>query len=89
MTQTSRTVCKMQRLLLDSNQIGDTGTQAFSTALAFYDGYRSARLPANLLQASSRGSSEAGQRVWRAARRGFWRGVGEGFGEVCGGRGVW
>lgn len=23
---------------------------AFSTALAFYDGYRSARLPANLLQ---------------------------------------
>ena len=24
---------------------------AFSTALAFYDGYRSARLPANLLQA--------------------------------------
>lgn len=26
-------------------------TPAFSTALAFYDGYRSARLPANLLQA--------------------------------------
>ena len=25
-------------------------TPAFSTALAFYDGYRSARLPANLLQ---------------------------------------
>ena len=24
---------------------------AFSTALAFYDGYRTARLPANLLQA--------------------------------------
>jgi 6-phosphogluconate dehydrogenase len=24
---------------------------AYSTALAFYDGYRSARLPANLLQA--------------------------------------
>ena len=28
-------------------------TPAFSTALAFYDGYRSARLPANLLQVSS------------------------------------
>lgn len=27
-------------------------TPAFSTALAFYDGYRSARLPANLLQVS-------------------------------------
>ena len=26
-------------------------TPAFSTALAFYDGYRTARLPANLLQA--------------------------------------
>ena len=26
-------------------------TPAFSTALAFFDGYRSARLPANLLQA--------------------------------------
>ena len=26
-------------------------TPAFSTALAYYDGYRSARLPANLLQA--------------------------------------
>jgi len=26
-------------------------TPAFSTALAFYDGYRSARLPANLIQA--------------------------------------
>jgi 6-phosphogluconate dehydrogenase len=26
-------------------------TPAFSTALAFYDGYRAARLPANLLQA--------------------------------------
>ena len=25
-------------------------TPAFSTALAFFDGYRSARLPANLLQ---------------------------------------
>lgn len=25
-------------------------TPAFSTALAFYDGYRCARLPANLLQ---------------------------------------
>ena len=28
-------------------------TPAFSTALAFYDGYRSARLPANLLQVSA------------------------------------
>ena len=27
-------------------------TPAFSTALAFFDGYRSARLPANLLQVS-------------------------------------
>ncbi|HEY3738800.1 MAG TPA: NADP-dependent phosphogluconate dehydrogenase, partial [Bryobacteraceae bacterium] len=26
-------------------------TPAFSTALAFFDGYRTARLPANLLQA--------------------------------------
>ncbi|MCK5193534.1 MAG: NADP-dependent phosphogluconate dehydrogenase, partial [Desulfobulbaceae bacterium] len=26
-------------------------TPAFSSALAYYDGYRSARLPANLLQA--------------------------------------
>jgi 6-phosphogluconate dehydrogenase len=26
-------------------------TPAFATALAFYDGYRTARLPANLLQA--------------------------------------
>jgi 6-phosphogluconate dehydrogenase len=26
-------------------------TPAFSTALAFYDGYRSSRLPANLIQA--------------------------------------
>ncbi len=26
-------------------------TPAFSTALSFYDGYRTARLPANLLQA--------------------------------------
>jgi len=26
-------------------------TPCFSTALAFYDGYRSARLPANLIQA--------------------------------------
>jgi 6-phosphogluconate dehydrogenase len=26
-------------------------TPAFSTALAFYDGFRTARLPANLLQA--------------------------------------
>ena len=28
-----------------------TPTPAFSTALAFYDGYRCKRLPANLLQA--------------------------------------
>ena len=30
---------------------GGVPTPAFSTALSFYDGYRTARLPANLLQA--------------------------------------
>jgi 6-phosphogluconate dehydrogenase len=36
--------------LIDAISLG-IPTPAFSTALAFYDGYRSARLPANLLQA--------------------------------------
>jgi 6-phosphogluconate dehydrogenase len=39
-----------RRTLVASIQAG-VPTPAFATALAFYDGYRSERLPANLLQA--------------------------------------
>ena len=40
------------RLLGASGQLGyGIPTPAFSSALAYFDGYRSARLPANLLQA--------------------------------------
>ncbi len=39
-----------RRALVDAIQLG-IPTPAFSTALAFFDGYRSERLPANLLQA--------------------------------------
>jgi 6-phosphogluconate dehydrogenase len=39
-----------RRALIQAIEIG-VPTPAFSTALAFYDGYRSERLPANLLQA--------------------------------------
>ncbi len=39
-----------RRVVSQAVQIG-IPTPAFSTALAFYDGYRHARLPANLLQA--------------------------------------
>ena len=39
-----------RQALINAIQLG-VPTPAFSTALAFYDGYRSARLPANLLQA--------------------------------------
>jgi 6-phosphogluconate dehydrogenase len=39
-----------RRAVIAGIQLG-VPTPAFSTALAFYDGYRSARLPANLLQA--------------------------------------
>jgi 6-phosphogluconate dehydrogenase len=39
-----------QRLVITATQRG-IPVPAFSTALAYYDGYRSARLPANLLQA--------------------------------------
>src|ERR1051325_2658847 len=39
-----------RRALVQAIQLG-APTPAFSTALAFYDGYRSERLPANLLQA--------------------------------------
>jgi 6-phosphogluconate dehydrogenase len=39
-----------RRALVQAIQYG-VPTPAFSTALAFYDGYRTARLPANLLQA--------------------------------------
>jgi len=39
-----------RRAIVQAVQFG-VPTPAFSTALAFYDGYRTARLPANLLQA--------------------------------------
>jgi 6-phosphogluconate dehydrogenase len=39
-----------RRALVQAIQLG-APTPAFSTALSFYDGYRTARLPANLLQA--------------------------------------
>ena len=39
-----------RRAIIQAIQFG-VPTPAFSTALSFYDGYRSARLPANLLQA--------------------------------------
>ena len=39
-----------RKALIHAIEIG-VPTPAFSTALAFYDGYRTARLPANLLQA--------------------------------------
>ncbi len=39
-----------RKALINSIELG-VPTPAFSAALAFYDGYRSARLPANLLQA--------------------------------------
>ena len=39
-----------RRALIHAIELG-VPTPAFSTALAFYDGYRAARLPANLLQA--------------------------------------
>jgi 6-phosphogluconate dehydrogenase len=39
-----------RQALINAIQLG-VPTPAFSTALAFYDGYRTARLPANLLQA--------------------------------------
>ena len=39
-----------RRAIVQAIQLG-APTPAFSTALSFYDGYRSARLPANLLQA--------------------------------------
>ena len=39
-----------RKALIHAIQLG-VPTPAFSTALAFYDGYRTARLPANLLQA--------------------------------------
>ena len=39
-----------RRALIHAIQFG-VPTPAFSTALSFYDGYRTARLPANLLQA--------------------------------------
>ena len=39
-----------RRAIVQAIEIG-VPTPAFSTALAFYDGYRTARLPANLLQA--------------------------------------
>lgn len=39
------------RQVVASSAVWGIPTPAFSTALSFYDGYRSARLPANLLQA--------------------------------------
>ncbi len=39
-----------RKALVNAIELG-VATPAFSTALAFYDGYRAARLPANLLQA--------------------------------------
>jgi 6-phosphogluconate dehydrogenase len=39
-----------RKALIHAIELG-VPTPAFSTALAFYDGYRTARLPANLLQA--------------------------------------
>jgi 6-phosphogluconate dehydrogenase len=41
---------KWRKALIAAIELG-VPTPAFSTALAFYDGYRTARLPANLLQA--------------------------------------
>ena len=50
----SSTILKYQsawrRAVVDAINFG-VPTPAFSTALAFFDGYRTARLPANLLQA--------------------------------------
>ena len=40
-------------------------TPCFSTALAFYDGYRSARLPANLIQVRSNILSEKLLRLYK------------------------
>ncbi len=40
----------LRRVLVKSAELG-VPTPCFSTALSFYDGYRTARLPANLLQA--------------------------------------
>ena len=39
-----------RKVVANAVQLG-VPTPCFSTALAFYDGYRSARLPANLIQA--------------------------------------
>jgi len=41
------------RRVVSTAALAGVPTPAFSTALAFYDGYRSARLPANLLQVSN------------------------------------
>lgn len=44
------------RCVVSTAALAGVPTPAFSTALAFYDGYRSARLPANLLQVSDTSS---------------------------------